>query len=797
MMNWKQCKRILFIGLTILLAIPVMGISVQAAESASLPDVKLPTGAEFMLESMEVSATVVWDQGAPAQLQDQPGVYRYSGVTTIALGKTKPQRFKARIHIDVDANSVNQNAAPGETSQAGFDLLAVSDLKLLGNSDIQADVFMDPGFPEIDREAGGYRITGALKLTVGVENPQSYQARLTIVTDVKLLVDVIGVVFFEDIRVPYGTPRSELKLPAEAEVLLNNKQRVTAAVTWEEGDPEYDANQPGMYYMFKGTLALPQGIENPGNYKASVYVFVEEKSDVTNIEKLSSLKVAYGTPRSELDLPAEVEATLSDDKTIKAAVTWNQGTPAYDANQPGTYTFEGSLTLPAGVDNPEDYKASLDVTVSEKPALNVIGVEKLSGKMVPYGTSSSKLDLPAEVEVSLSDNTKLTAAIVWDQGTPAYNGNQAGTYRFKGALTLLDGVMNSDDWKAELEIKVAPRVSIPSLPAPEQSESGNPNMNCGAQGCMLQTEYGLSINVPMDAANSDFALTVDKRELNQTQRERLPQHAQLLSVALELSKTFESQFTNTVTLIFAFDQEKLTDGQIPALYQYDTTRQSWTEVPSRVENGKLIADVNQFALFVLLAVQESENEEQPGVEQVVLGDIKGHWAQEAIERAVSLQIVQGYEDGSFRPGETITRQAFITMLARAFQWPAAMQRTDFKDAGQIAAWANDAIAAASERGLMQGYEDGSFRPNDAVTRAQLAVIAAGMLPNSAVPAESGLAHFADAQAIPRWARAAFQAAISEQILVGTEKSELQPLRNVTRVEAIVIILRLMDKLTEK
>ncbi|RJE84767.1 hypothetical protein D3P07_22915 [Paenibacillus sp. 1011MAR3C5] len=61
----------------------------------------------------------------------------------------------------------------------------------------------------------------------------------------------------------------------------------------------------------------------------------------------------------------------------------------------------------------------------------------------------------------------------------------------------------------------------------------------------------------------------------------------------------------------------------------------------------------------------------------------------------------------------------------------------------------------------------------------------------------GIADFGDAQVIPNWARASFLSAINEGILVGTEQSELQPLRQVTRAKAIVIILRLLDKLKGK
>ena len=91
-------------------------------------------------------------------------------------------------------------------------------------------------------------------------------------------------------------------------------------------------------------------------------------------------------------------------------------------------------------------------------------------------------------------------------------------------------------------------------------------------------------------------------------------------------------------------------------------------------------------------------------------------------------IINGYEDGTFCPNKTVTRGQFITMLWRAVGEPGAENTTlNFKDAANIPDAYKDAVAWGVEAGIIKGYDDDTFRPNQSISRAQMATFSYRLL----------------------------------------------------------------------
>lgn len=84
-------------------------------------------------------------------------------------------------------------------------------------------------------------------------------------------------------------------------------------------------------------------------------------------------------------------------------------------------------------------------------------------------------------------------------------------------------------------------------------------------------------------------------------------------------------------------------------------------------------------------------------------------------------IAKGYKDGTFRPNDGCTRLQFITMIWRMMEKPGATAKVTFKDVSEKTS-GYKAIQWAVQEGLIVGYKDGTFRPNDYLTREQAAVI---------------------------------------------------------------------------
>lgn len=174
----------------------------------------------------------------------------------------------------------------------------------------------------------------------------------------------------------------------------------------------------------------------------------------------------------------------------------------------------------------------------------------------------------------------------------------------------------------------------------------------------------------------------------------------------------------------------------------------------------------------------------------ILSDIEGHWAQSTIEDMVGKGIIGGYPDGTFKPDNNITRAEFASLLVRAFALEPGPGKV-FDDTADH--WARDAIGTASYHGLVSGYSDTLFGPDDPVTREQMAVMI--VKATKIEPAESGRA-FTDSAQIAAWAEEAVAKASAAELIAGYPDGTFRPKANATRAEAAVILARSM-KLVEQ
>ncbi|GIO13063.1 hypothetical protein J19TS2_26180 [Cohnella xylanilytica] len=178
--------------------------------------------------------------------------------------------------------------------------------------------------------------------------------------------------------------------------------------------------------------------------------------------------------------------------------------------------------------------------------------------------------------------------------------------------------------------------------------------------------------------------------------------------------------------------------------------------------------------------------------QTPFGDVAGHWAEASIREAASLGLIQGDERGNFRPDDELTRSEWLVMLARALKLESGSSEgasLPFSDAARIPAWARGQVASA----VSSGIANGSFRPLQAVSRAEIAAILARSLHWE--PQAANAPAFADASDIPAWALPSVQAAVQHGALEGRSGGRFEPNATATRAEAATILARL-SKLTD-
>jgi hypothetical protein len=174
-----------------------------------------------------------------------------------------------------------------------------------------------------------------------------------------------------------------------------------------------------------------------------------------------------------------------------------------------------------------------------------------------------------------------------------------------------------------------------------------------------------------------------------------------------------------------------------------------------------------------------------------VSDISGHWASADIKQAISIGIVTGYPDGTFKPNHAVSRAEFIVMLMNALKPQEDGGELIFKDTAKIGAWAQKAVAQAIQAGIVKGYEDGTFRPNAEITRAEMVAMLANALGKSLeVNTATG---FADDKDIPEWARASVAYVKQAGIVKGKGNNEFNPQDHATRAEAITVLLNMLSQ----
>lgn len=179
------------------------------------------------------------------------------------------------------------------------------------------------------------------------------------------------------------------------------------------------------------------------------------------------------------------------------------------------------------------------------------------------------------------------------------------------------------------------------------------------------------------------------------------------------------------------------------------------------------------------------------------GDIQGYWAQSDIERMANKLIVNGSADGTFDPNRTVTRAEFVAMVVRALGLAEKPQFSSYSDVGPNEVWYAGAIGAASAAGLIEGYADGSFRPDAVVTREQVAVILvravryAGELPRQDT---SGLELFTDHAQVSDWAKGSASELLAAGMIEGVGNAAFAPQAYATRAQSTVLLNRMLHYL---
>ncbi len=179
------------------------------------------------------------------------------------------------------------------------------------------------------------------------------------------------------------------------------------------------------------------------------------------------------------------------------------------------------------------------------------------------------------------------------------------------------------------------------------------------------------------------------------------------------------------------------------------------------------------------------NNTPPGYAGALLNDISGHWAQSKIENMVGQGILSGYPDNTFKPDKKVTRAEFITMVNRAFDFT-ARATTNYSDV-KPGHWYAEEIARAKAAGYISGYEDGTMRPSNPISRQEVAVITSKILKLDGSTSLEQVNRFSDSNEVATWSRNAVAAMVKAGCMSGYPDGTFKAIYPMTRAEACVIL----------
>ncbi|CAI6084190.1 S-layer homology domain-containing protein [Cohnella sp. JJ-181] len=182
------------------------------------------------------------------------------------------------------------------------------------------------------------------------------------------------------------------------------------------------------------------------------------------------------------------------------------------------------------------------------------------------------------------------------------------------------------------------------------------------------------------------------------------------------------------------------------------------------------------------------NVKAPAAVAAAAGDTAGHWAGDTMAEWQRLGLINGFQDGTLRPDQAISRIEFVALANRLFAYKGASSRLFADVPGD--AWFASQVQAAVAAGYINGFPDGTFKPNRPLSRAEAAAMLAKLVPVVERDGVHALGAFGDRGDVPAYARAALGALVEGGFVQGFSDGTVRPGRQLTRAEAVALLDRI-------
>lgn len=168
-------------------------------------------------------------------------------------------------------------------------------------------------------------------------------------------------------------------------------------------------------------------------------------------------------------------------------------------------------------------------------------------------------------------------------------------------------------------------------------------------------------------------------------------------------------------------------------------------------------------------------------------DYTDHWAKDTIQKWFDEERIKGYEDGSFKPQNSVTRAEFMTMVNSAYDFK-ELAEINYDDADSEE-WYYVELQKAVKAGYIVGDNEETVRPTDKISRQEVAVVITRL---NDLEQNDDVSAFSDKDNIANWAVGYVGAVLEAEFMIGDDNNNFNPTANITRAEALVTLDRAME-----
>jgi len=468
-------------------------------------------------------------------------------------------------------------------------------------------------------------------------------------------------------------------------------------------------------------------------------------------EKAESASLSLSSNRAEVGIRQEVQVQVHAEHSSEL-----YGAEFYVSYDPAILSY-------VSVQNGADYSVFLSSAATESGKLYISAIRNGS-----QGKSSSQVAKITFKGVKVEDATQLQLTVV--KGI-----------KQESSLVEVDGKFYSSMKDHSLTGNDQLGIKVVSSGSNDNATDPNDDNNSSDGGTTPSTPTP----APVEMTDPKEALPVQYNEQSNSKLVAISAQA-VVKGSSSTSTTlyaYEASLGDDQVLMTNWSIPTNADSELVGLYFYNEETKKWEYVreAERTATG-LSVNLEKSGKYALMQYNA----------QFIDTNTLYNEAKRAIEVLAARHIVEGVSDESFAPDKTLTRAEWTAMLVRAFGWTKDAGAADlmFTDVPSNA-WYKEALEIAYSRGLITGYQDDTFRANQAISRAELAVLIARIANNNTELQSSS--QFADADQVPAFAASAVQYLKDSGLVKGYNDETFRPLQSSSRAEAAILLVRILQQ----